>query len=135
MLKNQLLRINLLVDRGIVEETLSRMGIGNIAEKKLYQSCFLVKMWGDYYLAHFKQLFQFIKKNGTNGFGNVSQEDMNRRDSIAFCLKQWHLIDYPDDQIDNHDTRIFVVPHQQKHLWHCIQKVDMRNIETLEEHY
>ena len=135
MYRNNLLKVALLVDKAVVDETLSRMGIGSLSDKKLYQSCYLLRMWGDYYLAHFKQLFQFTQRNGVRGYGDVSKEDMDRRDSIAYCLKQWHLVDFPADQIDGHETRIFVLPYSQKKDWTIVQKLDIRNIELLDEHF
>lgn len=134
MIKNQLLRVKLLMDQKVVEETLSRMGIADSVNNKLYQSCHLIKLWGEYYIAHFKQLFKFTTKNGHPGFGNVSQEDIDRRDAIAHCLKQWKMVDFDDNEIDNHDTRIFVVPYKEKYKWQCIPKIDIRNIEIPEVH-
>lgn len=135
MLNNQLLRVKLLMDPKVVEETLSRMGIADSVNKKLYQSCYLFKAWGDYYIVHFKQMFKWTYKNGEPGFGNVSQEDMNRRDSIAYCLKQWKMVDFDENEIDGHDTRIFVVPYKEKYKWQCIPKIDMRNIEIPDNHF
>jgi len=53
---NKLLEVRLKVDAWIIEETLSRMGIPDNKNKVLYQSCHLLKQFGTYYLAHFKQL-------------------------------------------------------------------------------
>lgn len=126
---NELLKITLLVDQKIVEETLSRMGIADVKNKKLYQSCHLFNNFGDIYLCHFKQLFKFtISKNGEAGFGNVSEEDLLRRNSIAHCLKMWKMINFDENLIGNHDTRIFVLPYKEKTDWTLIKKINVKNI-------
>ena len=90
---NKLLEIKLLVDPNIVKETLSRIGIIDKKEKIIYQSCHLLKQFDTYYLVHFKQLFTMSTgKNGYHGFGNVSLEDIERRNSIAFLLIKWNMI-------------------------------------------
>ena len=116
------------MDERVIEETLSRMGIPDIKNKKLYQSCHLFKVFGDCYIVHFKQMFKWTTKNGEPGFGNVSQEDLNRRDSIAYCLWKWKMVDFDISLLDSHDTRIFVVPYKDKYEWTCVPKIDMRNI-------
>ena len=76
---NKLLEVRLKVDEWIIEETLTRMGIPDIKNKVLYQSCHLLKHFGSYYIAHFKQLFVLGRgKDGYPGFGNVSLEWMSR---------------------------------------------------------
>ena len=85
---NKLLEVKLLVEPSIIEETLTRMGIPDNKNKILYQSCHLLKHFGTYYIGHFKQLFILGRgKDGFPGFGNVSLEDIERRNSIAFCLR------------------------------------------------
>ena len=74
---NKLLEVKLLVDKWVIEETLSRIGIVDYKKKIIYQSCHLFEQFGTYYLAHFKQLFTIsTDKSGYHGFGNVSLEDI-----------------------------------------------------------
>lgn len=128
MLKNELLKVKLLVDVKVIEETLTRMGIPDNKNHKLYQSCHLFEAFGDYFIVHFKQLFIYTTKNGAPGFGNVSQEDLHRRDSIAYCLKKWGMIDFDESLIENHDIKIFVLPYKEKHQWELIKKINMNNV-------
>lgn len=132
MLNNELLPIKLLVDEKVVIETLSRMGIPNISERKLYQSCHLFKQFGEVYLAHFKQLFVFAtSKNGEPGFGNVSQEDLIRRNAIALRLINWGLISADKSKLENSSCKIFCVPYKDKAKWQLIQKINVDNLFTL----
>lgn len=133
MIRNSLLLIKPIVDEYIIVETLSRMGIPDIQNKKLYQTCHLFKQFDCTYLAHFKQLFKFATaKNGMPGFGNVSEEDLIRRDSIAIRLANWHLIRILNPEIIGKETcKIFCVPHAQKHEWQLIQKINVNNLFNL----
>ncbi len=135
IMNNELLSISLLVDERILIETLSRMGIPDIKNKKLYQTCHLFKQFGSLYLAHFKQLFKFATaKNGMPGFGNVSQEDLIRRDAIAIRLKNWNLINILNPEIldKNVNCKIFCVPHSHKNEWTFIQKINVDNLFNLQ---
>lgn len=135
MFSNKLLHIKPLKDIPVIEETLSRMGIADTRNRRLYQSCHVVNIWGDWYLAHFKQLFQYTRtKEGLPGYGNVSMEDMARRDSVANRLRNWGLVDFDKDETEDKDTRIFVVPYKEKKSWQCITKIDIRNVEFPQEH-
>ena len=90
---NKLLEVKPLVDISIIRETLTRIGIVDKKQKKIYQSCHLIEQFDTFYLAHFKQLFVMSRsKNSFPGFGNVSMEDIDRRNSIAFLLAKWNMI-------------------------------------------
>jgi hypothetical protein len=88
------------------------------------------------YLAHFKQLFKFATaKNGLPGFGNVSQEDLIRRDAIAIRLRNWKLINILNPEImsmNNASCKIFCVPHTNKSEWTFIQKINVNNLFNLQ---
>lgn len=128
---NKLLEIRLKVDPSIIEETLTRMGIPDTKNKVLYQSCHLLKQFDTYYLGHFKQLFVLSRgKDGYPGFGNVSVEDIERRNSIAFCLIKWNMIEVVnEDEITDHNTRIFVLPFKEKRNWQLIRKFNVKNLQ------
>lgn len=71
----------------IVIETLTRIGICNKKEKRLTPSCYIMKVGNKYKLYHFKELL--IK----DGFKNtLTENDYDRRDSIATMLENWGLI-------------------------------------------
>lgn len=131
--RQELLEVKLKIDDKVVEETLSRMGIPDVKAKKLYQSCHLYSRYGITYLAHFKQLFKFtLSKNGHPAFGNMSLEDIERRNSIAYCLYKWNMVDLDLRLIEPHNIRIFVLPHIERPDWQLIQKINVNNLFNLD---
>lgn len=127
---NKLLEIKLLVDPNVIKETLSRMGIIDKKKKIIYQSCHLLKQFDTYYLVHFKQLFTLTTgKNGYHGFGNVSLEDIERRNSIALWLIKWHMITINDmTEIVPHRTKFDIVSHKDSLEYKKIRKFNINNI-------
>lgn len=127
---NKLLEIKLLVDRKIIEETLTRIGIVDKKAKIIYQSCHLLEQFGTFYLAHFKQLFTLeTSKTGYHGFGNVSLEDIERRNSIAFLLMKWNMISIVNmNEIEPHTTRIDTVKHDEAKEYQKIKKFNINNL-------
>ena len=70
-----------------VRETLSRIGVSSRKEKKLFQSCHILHKQGKYYIVHFKELFALDGKEA-----NFSDNDAERRNTIAQLLSDWGLI-------------------------------------------
>mgnify|MGYP000424501179 CR=1 FL=1 len=70
-----------------VRETLSRIGVASRKERKLYQSCHILHKQGRYYIVHFKELFALDGKPT-----NLSQNDIERRNTIAGLLSDWGLV-------------------------------------------
>lgn len=127
---NKLLEVKLLVDPNVIKETLSRMGIVDKKNKIIYQSCHLLKQFDTYYLVHFKQLFTLTpNKNGYRGFGNVSLEDIERRNSIALWLIKWHMISIDDmNEIIPHRTKFDIVSHNDAINYKKVRKFNINNI-------
>jgi hypothetical protein len=127
---NKLLEVKPLVDISIIRETLTRIGIVDKKQKKIYQSCHLIEQFDTFYLAHFKQLFVMSRsKNGFPGFGNVSMEDIDRRNSIAFLLAKWNMIKIiKPEEIDPHNTRVDVVSHKDAGEYAKIRKFNINNL-------
>ena len=127
---NKLLEIKLLVDPNVIKETLSRMGIVDKKNKIIYQSCHLLKQFDTYYLVHFKRLFTLTpSKNGYRGFGNVSLEDIERRNSIALWLIKWHMISIDDmNEIIPHRTKFDIVSHNDAVNYKKVRKFNINNI-------
>lgn len=126
----KLLEVKLLVNENVINETLTRIGIVDRKEKRIYQSCHLLKQFDTYYLAHFKQLFTLsTAKSGYHGFGNVSLEDIERRNSIAFLLIKWNMISIQDiAEIEPHNTRVDVVSHNDAKNYQKIYKFNVNNL-------
>jgi len=71
-----------------IRETLSRIGVASRKERKLYQSCHILHKQGRYFIVHFKELFALDGKPT-----NLSQNDIERRNTIAGLLEDWGLVE------------------------------------------
>jgi len=125
---DNLLEIKVLVDTKVISETCSRIGICNKKEKILYPSCYLFEKDGKFYLVHFKQMFLLTRYTAYNA---ICQDDIIRRNAIAFCLKNWGLIDVPNESIESHNKFVFVLPHNQKKEWKISHKFNFRSINSI----
>ena len=70
-----------------VRETLTRIGVASRKEKKLYQSCHILRKQGRYFIVHFKELFALDGKHA-----KLTVNDVQRRNRIARLLADWGLI-------------------------------------------
>ena len=70
-----------------VRETLTRIGVASRKDRVLYQSCHILHKQGRYFIVHFKELFALDGKSA-----NISDNDIERRNTIAQLLKDWELI-------------------------------------------
>ncbi len=125
-----MIQVEPLVDLKIIKETLSRMGIANKKRKVLYPTCYIYQNFDEFYIVHFKELFLITRPDGYN---NLCQEDVERKNSILFCLKTWGLIDVEEMTIQPHDKYIFVLPHEEKHEWQIEHKFNMNSIQQVVE--
>ena len=96
-----------------VRETLSRIGVASRKEKKLYQSCHILHKQGRYYIVHFKELFALDGKPT-----NLSQNDIERRNTIAGLLEDWELVEIlgisePKAPL----SQIKILPYKEKEEW------------------
>ena len=115
-------------DLKIIRETLARIGIANKRQKILYPSCYLIQNFEEYYIVHFKELFLMLRNNGYN---NISEEDIQRKNAIIFNLKNWGLIDVDDSLIEDHSKYVFVLPHSMKREYKIYHKFNINNLEIL----
>jgi len=120
-----LLRIELIVEPKVIKETLCRIGIANKKKKILFPSCYLYEEDGEYYLVHFKQMFLLTRDDGYN---NVCEEDLIRRNAIAFCLKNWGLIGVEDEDIQPYNKFVYVLSHDEKRDWYINHKFNFKSI-------
>ena len=70
-----------------VRETLTRIGVASRKDKKLFQSCHILHKQGRYFIVHFKELFALDGKEA-----NLTENDTERRNTIAHLLSDWGLI-------------------------------------------
>jgi hypothetical protein len=120
-----LLEIIPLVDLKVIKETCNRIGICNKKKKILYPSCYLYEKDNKCYLVHFKELFLLTRESAYN---SVCEDDILRKNAIAFCLKNWGLIDIEEEKIIPYNRFVFVLPHNQKQDWKISHKFNFRSI-------
>lgn len=98
-----------------VRETLTRIGVASRKDKTLFQSCHILHKQGKYYIVHFKELFALDGKLAT-----LSENDIQRRNTIAILLQDWDLIDIVQkEKAENKAplSQIKVLPFKEKKEW------------------
>ena len=98
-----------------VRETLTRIGVASRKDKTLYQSCHILHKQGKYYIVHFKELFALDGKRA-----NLSENDVQRRNTIAILLQDWNLIDITKKEESENKaplSQIKVLPFKEKNEW------------------
>jgi len=98
-----------------VRETLTRIGVASRKDKTLFQSCHILHKQGKYYIVHFKELFALDGKTAT-----LSENDIQRRNTIAILLQDWALIDIVKKEAAENKaplSQIKVLPFKEKKDW------------------
>jgi hypothetical protein len=107
-----------------VKETLTRIGVSSRKERTLYQSCHILHKQGLYYIVHFKEMFLLDGKPA-----NISDDDIQRRNSIAKLLQDWGLITIVDMKKIENDMapihQIKIISFKEKNEWELISKYNM----------
>tara|TARA_Y100000114_G_scaffold28709_1_gene24469 strand:- start:742 stop:1161 length:420 start_codon:yes stop_codon:yes gene_type:complete len=98
-----------------VRETLTRIGVASRKDKKLFQSCHILHKQGRYFIVHFKELFALDGKHS-----NLSENDLQRRNTIAQLLADWGLISIVNPDIAENKaplSQIKVISFKDKGNW------------------
>ena len=98
-----------------VRETLTRIGVASRKDKKLFQSCHILHKQGRYFIVHFKELFALDGKEA-----NLSDNDIERRNTIAQLLGDWGLIAIVNATIAENKaplSQIKVLAFKEKNEW------------------
>lgn len=107
-----------------VRETLTRIGVASVKDKKLFQSCHILHKQGKYYIVHFKELFALDGKPT-----NFSGEDRARRNTIANLISQWDLVELVEPEKTSVEvaplSQIKVLPHKEKTGWELVAKYNI----------
>ena len=112
-----------------VRETLTRIGVSSRKERILYQSCHILHKQGRYYIVHFKELFALDGKPS-----NISDNDVQRRNTIANLLEQWGLIKIlnplfvRDNMAPIHQIKI--IAFKEKDDWELVTKYNIGKKKT-----
>ena len=106
-----------------VRETLTRIGVASRNDKTLFQSCHILHKQGKYYITHFKELFALDGKTST-----LSENDIQRRNTIALLLQDWNLIDVVNTALVENKaplSQIKVLPFKEKSEWNLVAKYNI----------
>lgn len=106
-----------------IRETLTRIGVASRKDKTLFQSCHILHKQGKYYITHFKELFALDGKKST-----LTENDIQRRNTIALLLQDWSLIDVTDkEKVQNKAplSQIKVLPYKEKKEWNLSAKYNI----------
>lgn len=107
-----------------VKETLTRIGVSSRKEKVLYQSCHILHKQGKYYITHFKELFALDGKPS-----NMTENDVQRRNSIAVLLEDWGLVDIVNKNIIGNNIapihQIKIISFKEKDDWELVPKYNI----------
>ena len=110
-----------------VKETLTRIGISSKKNPNtLYQSCHILHKQGRYVIVHFKELFLLDGRPST-----LTQEDVNRRNTIIQLLSDWGLLEIVDThKIDSKISlkHIKILPFKEKVEWNLVPKYTIGNV-------
>jgi hypothetical protein len=106
-----------------VRETLTRIGVASRKDNTIYQSCHILHKQGRYFIVHFKELFALDGKAT-----DLSENDMQRRNTIAHLLEDWGLVDILNGDICE-DTaplsQIKVLSFGEKKDWNLVTKYNI----------
>ena len=114
-----------------VRETLTRIGVASRKDKTLFQSCHILHKQGKYYITHFKELFALDGKTST-----LSENDIQRRNTIALLLQDWNLIDVVNSALVENKaplSQIKVLPFKEKKEWTLATKYNIGKKNVTEE--
>lgn len=116
---NNMLEIKLKTDDDFlkIRETLTRIGIANNKEKKLFQSCHILHKQGRHFIVHFKELLRLDGRTV-----EITDEDLDRRDDIAMLLQEWGMCDIISESQAPGNNFFRVISFKDKANWTLVPK-------------
>ena len=111
-----------------VRETLTRIGVASKKDRTLFQSCHILHKQGHYFIVHFKELFALDGKTA-----DLSDNDLQRRNTIAKLLSDWGLIKILD--VGSHAntaplSQIKIIAFKEKSEWDLQTKYNIGKKKT-----
>jgi len=107
-----------------VKETLTRIGVSSRKDKILYQSCHILHKQQRYAIVHFKELFFLDGKTS-----NISENDIQRRNTIANLLEEWGLVKILNPQSIGDNIaplhQIKILSFREKDDWELVAKYNI----------
>jgi len=109
----------------IIRESLTRIGVASKTENVLWQSCNILHKQGFYAILHFKEMFILDGKPST-----ITENDYQRRNTIAKLLEQWELLKIIPNLTDADFaplSQIKILSFKDKSDWVCKAKYTIGN--------
>jgi hypothetical protein len=115
----------------ILKETLTRIGVCNKENTKLYQTCHILCKKKRYYLVHFKELFILDGRPS-----NLTVTDVARRNSIINYLQERNFFTLANTEIqtlepslprNGQEDDFTIIAHTDKKKWELIPKYTIGN--------
>lgn len=105
-----------------IRETLTRIGVANSRTKTLYPTCHILHKRGRYYIVTF---FELMELDGHPN--NMTEDDRQRRNTIAKLLEDWGLCTIIDKERLKFSSMhgIKVLTHKEKPEWEIKPKFHM----------
>lgn len=103
-----------------IKETLTRLGIKSSKNKTLYQSVSILHKRGQYFLLHFKELFELDGRQS-----DIEDDDIRRRNDIAKMLERWGMctiINKDSVTLCNSEPPVDILVHRDKKDWTLVSK-------------
>lgn len=108
-----------------VRETLTRIGVASKKTNTLFQSVHIFHKQGRYVILHFKELFVFDGKPS-----NISENDIQRRNTIVKLLQDWGFLKIVDDGALKTQGvaplhQIKIIPYKDVKNWNLVAKYNI----------
>lgn len=104
-----------------IKETLTRIGVLSKKDKTLYQSVHILHKRGKYSIMHFKELFRM-----DNRPADLTENDLARRNTIAFLLEEWELLNILNPSKIESETvplnQIKILSYKEKQEYELVSK-------------
>ena len=103
-----------------IRETLTRIGVASKKDQTLFESCHILHKQGKYYVVHFKEMFNLDSKQS-----DISENDIQRRNTIAGLLQDWNLLTIVDTKKAQDKapiSQIKIVSFSDKPNWTLVPK-------------
>jgi hypothetical protein len=98
-----------------VKETLQRMGVPSKTDNILYQSCHIFHKRGQYYIAHFKEMFAADGRKA-----ELTDGDLARRNLVVKYLTDWQMIEpigTTHTDVVGNPRMLKVLKHHERDQW------------------
>lgn len=114
------IKVELKAHFNVVRETLERVGFVNTKTNTFYPSCYLLHKRGEYYIIHFKKLFELDGKPS-----NFDEIDDLRQTAIAKLMEKWELVTIVDESNivqGKESPYLNVLSHEDKEKYTIVHK-------------